>query len=362
MRASFARGPFAHDPRGQVPGHLAHERVVQEEEGLRGDDRLAALRDDRAGVGAVEQAAEVGRVRPGAHGHAGRASAAARPGPRRRARRGVASRRPATASRLSRIASASSRRRFIRPKRRFSGSRASASAAGAAALLIGRRQHDEPVHRLHRPSRLDEPRGQEVEQAPGCVGRSPRSPKSLGVRTRPSPKWCCQIRLTMTRAVSGLSGRASQSASCSRPLPSRDPHCGSRSPARTCGNAARHGLAEPLGIAAEEDLGVLEAFVPRALGTAVLHDDRPGNLQRRLASSRPPARGSARPAGIAPRAGAASSARPPGSQNGPRAESSSSYSSASGIARRLFGSAGRTTRRAISASTSRRSASSSCRS
>ena len=56
--------------------------------------------------------------------------------------RAVASRRPATASRLSRIASASRRRRFIRPKRRFSGSLASASAAGAAALLIGRRQHD----------------------------------------------------------------------------------------------------------------------------------------------------------------------------------------------------------------------------
>jgi len=26
-----------------------------------------------------------------------------------------------------------------------------------------------------------------------------------GVRTRPKPKWCCQMRLTITRAVSGLS-------------------------------------------------------------------------------------------------------------------------------------------------------------
>ena len=39
----------------------------------------------------------------------------------------------------------------------------------------------------------------------GCDGRSPILPKLLGVRTMPSPKWCCQRRLTITRAVSGLS-------------------------------------------------------------------------------------------------------------------------------------------------------------
>ena len=31
------------------------------------------------------------------------------------------------------------------------------------------------------------------------MGRSPRTPKSPTVRTRPSPKWCCQTRLTITR-------------------------------------------------------------------------------------------------------------------------------------------------------------------
>ena len=36
--------------------------------------------------------------------------------------------------------------------------------------------------------------------------------KLLGVRTRPSPKWCCQSRLTITRAVSGFSGDTSHSA------------------------------------------------------------------------------------------------------------------------------------------------------
>ena len=39
----------------------------------------------------------------------------------------------------------------------------------------------------------------------GCVGGSPCRPKSPGVRTRPWPKWCIQTRLTITRAVSGLS-------------------------------------------------------------------------------------------------------------------------------------------------------------
>ena len=48
--------------------------------------------------------------------------------------------------------------------------------------------------------------------------------------------------------------------------------------------AARHGLAEFLVIAAQKDLGVLEALVARALGTAVLHDDRLGDLQRRSSS------------------------------------------------------------------------------
>ena len=45
---------------------------------------------------------------------------------------------------------------------------------------------------------------------------SPIVPKSLGVATIPRPKWCCQRRLTITRAVSGLSGRVSQSASAVR--------------------------------------------------------------------------------------------------------------------------------------------------
>ena len=44
----------------------------------------------------------------------------------------------------------------------------------------------------------------------GCEGRMPVLPKLLGVRTMPSPKWCCQIRFTITRAVKGLSRDAIQ--------------------------------------------------------------------------------------------------------------------------------------------------------
>src|SRR4051812_17033970 len=52
----------------------------------------------------------------------------------------------------------------------------------------------------------------------GCVGRWPRVPKSFGVGTSPRPKWCCQMRLTMTRAVSGLLVLAIQSAKVARGL------------------------------------------------------------------------------------------------------------------------------------------------
>src|SRR5262249_16874740 len=47
-------------------------------------------------------------------------------------------------------------------------------------------------------------------------GGSPIVPKSLGVRTKPAPKWDCQTRLTITRAVSGLSGPVNHRARVSR--------------------------------------------------------------------------------------------------------------------------------------------------
>ena len=39
----------------------------------------------------------------------------------------------------------------------------------------------------------------------GCDGGVPCVPKSFSVSTRPRPKYCCQTRFTITRAVSGFS-------------------------------------------------------------------------------------------------------------------------------------------------------------
>ena len=50
----------------------------------------------------------------------------------------------------------------------------------------------------------------------GFVGGVPLRPKSLAVSTMPRPKWNCQIRFTMTRAVNGFSGLAIQLASVIR--------------------------------------------------------------------------------------------------------------------------------------------------
>src|SRR3954452_13084328 len=54
----------------------------------------------------------------------------------------------------------------------------------------------------------------------GWVGGAPRSPKSDGVGTIGLPKWCCQIRLTITRAARGRGGPSvSHRARARRTLP-----------------------------------------------------------------------------------------------------------------------------------------------
>ena len=50
----------------------------------------------------------------------------------------------------------------------------------------------------------------------GCDGNSPETPKSPAVRTRPVPNNSLQKRFTVTRAVSGCSGRSSHFASPNR--------------------------------------------------------------------------------------------------------------------------------------------------
>ena len=50
----------------------------------------------------------------------------------------------------------------------------------------------------------------------GCVGGMPCEPKSFSVCTMPRPKKCCHMRLTATRARSGLLRSATQRAKSSR--------------------------------------------------------------------------------------------------------------------------------------------------
>ena len=76
----------------------------------------------------------------------------------------------------------------------------------------------------------------------GLAGRSPRAPKLSVVCTSPWPKCQRQIRLTITRLVSGCAGSVSQRASSSRPLPVAL-NLGGPDPARTAGT--RRGTASP---------------------------------------------------------------------------------------------------------------------
>ena len=50
----------------------------------------------------------------------------------------------------------------------------------------------------------------------GWLGRSPWVPKSSLVSTSPCPKYCSQMRFTVTRGVNGLFSSTSQRASPSR--------------------------------------------------------------------------------------------------------------------------------------------------
>ena len=129
----------------------------------------------------------------------------------------VRSRSPPIANSESRIASASSRRRFIRHSSRFSGS---ISTAASFQFVFCCHTAEWSIFRWI--ALIDQPLCTKSfasqSSNSGCVGASPSLPKLSGERTKPSPKWACQTRLTSTLAVSGWFGRVSHSASWSRPL------------------------------------------------------------------------------------------------------------------------------------------------
>ena len=84
----------------------------------------------------------------------------------------------------------------------------------------------------------------------------PIAPKSSGVRTIPSPKWCFQSRLTSTRAVSGLR-RVDHPPGQLEPAAARGRARAGRAPPMTSRN--RRGTTSPrvFGAAPDVDLLVL---------------------------------------------------------------------------------------------------------
>ena len=110
---------------GQCRGQVDHKRIIHQKQRLRGDDRIDPLFDNRRRNRAhrITDRSRPSWPRCAPTSDTGCVAASRHP---ESWPSGVVSRRPATASRLSRIASASSRRRFIRDSRRFSGSAASA--------------------------------------------------------------------------------------------------------------------------------------------------------------------------------------------------------------------------------------------
>ena len=106
-----------------------------------------------------------------------------------------------------------------------------------------RRKQDQPVHLLDRPAIRHELAGQPVEQL-GVRRLSPPGRSCGRWRPIPVPKWCCQTRLTMTRAVRGWAGSVSHAAR--RPTrPLRRSTAGGRDgaqPGKPPGDLARGGL------------------------------------------------------------------------------------------------------------------------
>ena len=85
-------------------------------------------------------------------------------------------------------------------------------AGGEVRLLpVGGAGDDELLEVLDIPTGADELGGEPVEEF-GMGGFPPWTPKTSGVLTKPIPKYFCQYRLTVTRAVRGLSGETIQRA------------------------------------------------------------------------------------------------------------------------------------------------------
>ena len=233
--ASSWSGPARSRRRG--PSRLVEdERVVHQEQRLRRDRAHVAPADDHARVGEVEHLEQLGQgVAEDREVDAPPASGRPRSRSRRRGPRGIRGRPssgrsvPLTERIVSRMHSASSRRRFCRQSRRFSGSTAAAfGSARPTAEAVGPRQDDPAHQRLHRPAVLATNRTARSSSSSGCDGGSPVVPKLSAVRTRPAPEEPVPGAVDEDAGGQRVVGRSpSQSASSRRPL-----SVGSASPAR----------------------------------------------------------------------------------------------------------------------------------
>ena len=140
-------------------------------------------------------------------------------GLRREDARAADLRRQQPARRQGRVADRSRRRAAAATAARAGGCRGSIAARSGRTLrrlAVGRRGDDQPVHRLEAPALSRRTRSASQSSSSGCVGGVPWVPKSFSVSTSPRPKYACQSRLTVTRAVSGFAGSTSQRARSSR--------------------------------------------------------------------------------------------------------------------------------------------------
>ena len=135
----------------------------------------------RGGSGRGPSSAFQARVAPGRGSSRRRAAAG-----RRSARRSSGLSRPLATSAESRISSASSRSRDCRASRRLSGSTSASSGRSARRLPVGRRGHDQPVHRLEAPAPVDELGGQPVEQLGMARRRALRAEVLVGLDEPPA--------------------------------------------------------------------------------------------------------------------------------------------------------------------------------
>ena len=163
----------------------------------------------------------------------------------------------ATASRLSRIASASSRRRFMRKKLILRVGR-QGFGRRFRALLIGGRKHDEPLHCLNRPSRLHKPFRKKIEQ---FRMRRPRTPFAEIVGSSHDPFAKVMLPQAIDQHTRGqwVIGPSEPSSQLQPPAALVDGRLVS-----TCQyfwEASRHNGAKVLGITANENVGILEPFV-----------------------------------------------------------------------------------------------------